>query len=308
MSQHEFDRLEVIQAVTKRRLHQTDAARQLGISVRQIKRLVQRYRQQGAAGLVSRHRGQSPNNAISAAVKTQALALIHQQYSDFSPTFAHEKLIEQHGFRFSVEPLRQWMIGDGLWQSKQRRRARIHQSRPRRPCIGELIQIDGSPHDWFEERAQPCTLIVFIDDASSRLMVCRFAPTETTHAYMVTLARYLALYGRPVALYSDKHSIFRVNHRDHDGALTQFSRALKTLEIEPIHANTPQAKGRVERANQTLQDRLVKEMRLHDVNSIDAANQFLPAFIQDYNRCFAVPPRHPQNAHRSVLHDTTELA
>jgi len=288
-------------------LTQKDAAQQLGISIRQIKRLVQRYREQGAVGLVSKHRGKRPNNAISADLKQQALALIKQTYADFSPTFAHQKLTEQHSFTFSVETLRKWMIADGLWQPKQRRQACIHQSRQRRPRVGELIQIDGSPHDWFEGRAASCTLLVFIDDASSRLMVCHFAPTETTQDYMVTLKRYLSLYGRPVALYSDKHSVFRVNQRDHDGALTQFSRALKTLEIEPIHANTPQAKGRVERANQTLQDRLVKEMRLRGISSINAANQFLPEFIQDYNRRFAVPPQHPLDAHREVLHDNTEL-
>jgi len=242
MSQQEVDRLAIIQAVTKRHFRQKDAAQQLGISIRQIKRL-QRYREQGAAGLISRHRGKRPNNAINADVKQQALAMIQQSYADFSPTLAHEKLTEQHTFTFSVESRRQWMIADGLWQPKHRRQAHIHQSRPRRPCVGELIQIDGSPHDWFEGRADPCTLLVFIDDASSRLMVCQFAQTETTRAYMAALKHSLTLYGRPVALYSDKHSIFRVNQRDHAGALTQFSRALKTLDIEPIHANTHKPKG-----------------------------------------------------------------
>ena len=169
------------------------------------------------------------------------------------------------------------------------------------------MQIDGSPHDWFEGRGPCCTLIVFIDDATSKLMALHFVPAETTWAYLQTLRVYLAKYGRPVALYSDKHSIFRVNHPEREGELTQFTRALKTLDIEPIHANTPQAKGRVERANQTLQDRLVKELRLAGISDIEAANAFLPTFMQDYNRRFAKSPQNPADAHRPVLHSSEEL-
>jgi hypothetical protein len=150
-------------------------------------------------------------------------------------------------------------------------------------------------------------LIVFIDDATSELMALRFVPAETTQAYMETLRAYLEQHGRPVAIYSDKHSIFRVNHPDREGELTQFTRALKTLDIKPIHANTPQAKGRVERANQTLQDRLVKELRLAGISDIEAANAFLPAFMQDYNRRFAKSPQNPADAHRPVLHSPEEL-
>ena len=174
--------------------------------------------------------------------------------------------------------------------------------------MGELVQIDGSPHDWFEGRAEPCTLIVFIDDATSRLLALRFVSAETTRAYMETLASYLTRQGRPVALYSDRHSIFRVNHPERDGALTQFSRALKTLDIAAIHANSPQAKGRVERANQTLQDRLVKELRLRGINDMDTANAFMLVFMEDYNRRFSVAPRNPDDAHRPVLHREPELA
>ncbi|EED5060701.1 ISNCY family transposase, partial [Salmonella enterica subsp. enterica serovar Enteritidis] len=157
------------------------------------------------------------------------------------------------------------------WREKRRKTARIHQRRQRRPCYGELIQIDGSPHHWFEDRGPRCTLIVFIDDATSALMGLRFAPAETTQAYMETLGKYVTQHGIPLALYSDKHSIFRVNNPDREGELTQFTRAIKTLGIEPIHANTPQAKGRVERANQTLQDRLVKELRLQNISDIASA-------------------------------------
>ena len=308
MSQKEADRLQVVQEVLDRRLSQAAAARQLRLSVRQVKRLVRRYREAGVAGLVSRRRGKRANNAIAPALREEVLALIRERYPDFAPTFAHEKLTEVHGYRFSVETLRQWLMAAGLWQAKPRPAARIHPSRPRRPCLGELVQIDGSPHDWFEGRAPACTLIVFIDDATSRLMALHFVPAETTQAYMETLQTYLTHYGRPVALYSDRHGIFRVNQGDRDNQRTQFSRALDTLDIAPIHAHTPQAKGRVERANQTLQDRLVKELRLRNISSNAAANAFLPAFIADYNRRFAVFPADPANAHRPVLHTPEELA
>ena len=274
----------------------------------EIKRLVVRYRAEGAAGLVSRHRGRRPNNQIADALRQEILDLVRSRYADFGPTLACEKLAKLHDHKISVETLRQWMVADDLWKPKARKQARIHQRRPRRPCRGELVQIDGSPHDWFEDRGPRCTLIVFIDDATSELMALRFAPAETTQSYMEALRGYLAEHGRPVALYPDKHSIFRVNHPDREGELTQFTRAPRTLDIEPIHANTPQAKGRVERANQTLQDRLVKELRLAGISDIDAANAFLPDFLSNYNQRFAVPPQNPTDAHRPVLHDPQELA
>ncbi len=307
MSHREVDRLSVIQSVISKQIRQVDAARQLSLSTRQIKRLVRRYRDQGAAGLVSARRGQRANNAIPDAIRLEVMEVVRTLYHDFSPTFAHEKLTEKHHYRFSVETLRKWMMAEGIWNSKKRKRARIHQRRLRRPCVGELIQVDGSPHDWFEGRSSKCTLIVFIDDATSRLMELRFAPAETTQAYMESLRTYLGQYGRPVAIYSDRHSIFRVNNSKNEGNLTQFSRALKTLDIEPIHANSPQAKGRVERANQTLQDRLIKEMRLQGINDIDSANAFLPEFLADYNARFAVPPPSNNDAHREVLHGAAEL-
>ena len=304
----ELDRVSVIQDVIGKRLRQHQAARCLGLSVRQVKRLVRRYREFGAEGLVSGHRGKVPGNARSASVRQAVLSLVRERYRDFGPTLASEKLLELHGQSISREALRRWMIADGLWQPKSRRKARIHPRRPRRPGFGELVQIDGSPHDWFEGRAEPCTLIVFIDDATSRLLALRFVPAETTQAYMETLAQYLQQHGRPVALYSDRHSIFRVNHPQCEGELTQFSRALRTLDIQAIHAHTPQAKGRVERANQTLQDRLVKEMRLQGICNRETANAFLAAFIETYNQRFAVAPQSAHDTHRPVLHTPSELA
>lgn len=308
MSGKEVDRLGVIQTVVGKQLTQAEAGGQLRLSVRQVKRLVRRYRVQGAAGLVSGHRQRRPNNAIAEKVRQAAVGIVCARYADFGPTLAHEKLAAHHGYTHSVETLRQWLMAAGLWRPKRCKPARIHPRRPRRPCLGELVQIDGSPHDWFEDRGARCTLIVFIDDATSRLLALRFAPAETTAAYMQTLGQYLGQHGRPLALYSDKHSIFRVNHPAREGELTQFSRALKTLDITPIHANSPQAKGRVERANQTLQDRLVKELRLRGIDDIDAANAWLPEFVQAYNARFAVEPQNPVDAHRPVLHSADELA
>ena len=262
MSRKEVDRVGVMQQVAERRILQQEAAARLGISVRQVKRLLARLRGEGPEGLVSRRRGRRPNNAFPQDLRQEIVALVRSHYADFGPTLAAEKLTERHGHVLSVETLRQWMQAEGLWQVRARRVAAIHPRRPRRHCRGELVQIDGSPHDWLENRGPRCTLIVFIDDATGALLGLRLAPSESTQAYMETLREVLQQHGRPVALYSDRHSIFRVNHPDHEGEITQFTRALQTLDIQPIHARTPQAKGRVERANQTLQDRLVKGKRL----------------------------------------------
>ncbi len=307
MSLKELDRLQIIRDSVSRQITQEQAADRIGISIRQVKRLVQRYRIEGPQGLISRRRGQRPNNAFTSEFRTLVISLVRDKYPDFGPTFACEKLREVHGLALSAETLRKWMVEEGLWRERRRKIARIYQRRQRRPCYGELIQIDGSPHDWFEERGPRCTLIVFIDDATSALMALRFAPAETTRAYMETLRDYLDKYGRPLALYSDRHSIFRVNNPEREGELTQFTRAIKTLGIEPIHANSPQAKGRVERANQTLQDRLVKELRLRNISDIESANLWLSEFVKDYNSRFASIPRENGNAHREILHSPEEL-
>lgn len=307
MSHAEIDRLEVVQKITAKQITQVEAAILLGISYRQVKRIVKKYRQHGVAALVSKRRGKPANNRITSTIKQKALALIRDNYHDFAPTLAHEKLSERHGILCSVETLRKWMVEDDLWQVKTRRRACIHQPRARRAQFGELVQIDGSPHDWFEGRGARCNLTVYIDDATGKLMTLHFTPTETTQAYMEALDGYLKQYGRPVALYADKHSIFRVNMKNCEDELTQFARACKTLDIQLIHANTPQAKGRVERANQTLQDRLVKELRLQDIDDIDSANAYLPTFIEDYNRRFAKSAKSPLEAHREVLHDAQQV-
>ena len=202
----------------------------------------------------------------------------------------------------SVETVRQLLIGEGLWKAKSIRRAVIHQLRERRARLGELVQIDGSPHDWFEGRAPKCTLLVFVDDATSRLMYLQFVAAETTFNYFAAVRSYITEFGKPLAFYSDKFGVFRVNIPNalSGTGLTQFGRALKELQIELICAHSPQAKGRVERANQTLQDRLTKELRLRGLNTVAAANAYLPKFITDYNQRFAVAPRSAESAHRPL--------
>ena len=284
ISRREVNRALVVQQVVQRHIRQREAASRLGVSIRQIKRLVQRWRVEGPLGLVCRRRGRRPNNAFSPAMRQKILDLARRHDADFGPTLAAEKLAERHGHALSAETLRQWMLAEGLRQARSRRVASIHPRRPRRARRGELLQLDGSPHDGLEERGPRCTLIVFIDDATGALLALRLVPAETTQAYMETLRGLLQQHGRPVALYSDRHSIFRVNHPDHESETTQFTPALQTLDIQPIHARSPQAKGRVERANQTLQDRLVKEFRLQGICDLEAANAFLPRLIADFNR------------------------
>jgi hypothetical protein len=226
--------------------------------------------------------------------------LISKHYADFGPTLAHEKLAEVHGLRLSVESVRRLMVAAGLWHARRRRDPQVRRMRERRACFGELIQIDGSPHDWFEGRAEKCTLLVFIDDATGRLMQLLFAEAESTFSYFAAVRSYISMHGKPRAFYSDKLGVFRVNIPEAQGGtgLTQFGRAMKELEIELIYAHSPQAKGRVERANQTLQDRLTKELRLRAISTMSEANAFLPEFVRDYNQRFAVEARADEDAHR----------
>jgi hypothetical protein len=223
------------------------------------------------------------------------VSILRESYADFGPTLAAEKLEARRGIQVSRETVRRLQIDAGLWIPRKLRPPKVQQPRARRACLGELIQIDGCEHRWFEDRAPMCTAIVYVDDATSRLMVVRFAGSESTFAYFEATREHLERYGKPLAFYSDKASIFRVNRADAASGpgYTQFGRALYELNIDGICANTAAAKGRVERVHLTLQDRLVKELRLQDISSIEAANAFMPRFIEDYNARFAKEPRDP---------------
>ena len=308
MSEKDIYRFKVLSDVREKRLRQVDAAVILNVSVRHIRRLLNRLSTLGAQSLAHAARGRPSNRRYSEDFKVEILKIIHKYYSDFSPTLALEKLSEQHNIAVSKETLRQWMIADGLWVPHSKRKPRVYQPRYRRDCLGELIQIDGSHHDWFEGRADKCCLLVFIDDATGRLMNLRFSETESAFDDMLTTREYLSEHGKPVAFYSDKHSIFRVNQeKQKQVGQTQYARVLKELGIELICANSSQAKGRVERVNLTLQDRLVKEMRLQGINTIEEANAWLPYFIADFNRRFAKPAMYPKNMHRKVRETPQEL-
>jgi len=301
MSDGELRRLEVLRDVDRGDLPVRAAAQLLERSERQVWRLLKEFRAQGAAGLVSKKRGRPSNRRTAAAVRTAALWVVRQHYADFGPTLAAEKLAAEHGFSFSSETLRKWMIADGLWRDRKQRKS-IHQPRRRRECVGELVQVDGSEHWWFEDRGPQCTLLVFVDDATSRLMHLQFVESESTFAYFHAARAYLEVWGKPVAFYSDKHGVFRVNHPGALGGdgMTQFGRALHALNIDIICANSSPAKGRVERANKTLQDRLVKELRLAGAATLSAGNALLPAFMIDYNARFAKPPANNKDLHRPL--------
>jgi len=304
MSKREITRLEAMQRIKDKRLTQKEAARMLGISLRQVKRLYRAYKAHGAAGLVSQRRGKPSNNRLDPGTVQQAIDLIYERYRDFGPTLAHEKLTEVHGLKLSDESVRQIMIAEDIWKPRRAKKPAVHPMRARRACFGELVQIDGSEHAWFEERGTKCTLLVYIDDATGQLLELWFVPEETFFAYCEATRHYLERYGKPVAFYSDRHGIFRVNQPRPLGltsGLTQFGRAMQELDIQILCANTPQAKGRIERANQTLQDRLVKELRLRSISNIESANAYLPEFREDFNRRFAVAPRSHHNAHRPLL-------
>jgi transposase len=303
MSKKELTRLEAMQRIQEKRLTQKEAAHILGLSIRHVRRLYRAYREQGAQGLVSRRRGKPSNNRLDPQVMQQTIDLVYKRYRDFGPTLAHEKLTEVHGLRISRESVRRIMIGEGIWKPKKARKLQIHQMRERRACFGELVQIDGSEHAWFEGRGPRCTLLVFIDDATGRLGELSFVPVETFFAYCEASRHYFERYGKPVAFYTDKNSIFRVNQPSPLGlgkGITQFERAMQELDIQILCANSPQAKGRIERANKTLQDRLVKELRLRGISDLKAANEYLPEYREDFNRRFAVMPRSAHDAHRPL--------
>jgi transposase len=302
MSANELERLRWMQALVERRATQREAATELGMGVRQVQRLRDAYVADGAAGLVSGRRGKRSNRALGDLFRADVLEVVRTRYPGFGPTLAHEKLVEKHGLTVALETLRQWMVAAGLWRTRKERRRRPQPPRARRACVGELVQIDGSDHEWFEDRGPRCTLLVYVDDATSRLMELRFVRSESTFDYFAATDDYLRHHGKPVAFYSDKASVFRVNKKSPkagDG-YTQFGRAMHDLNIESICANSPAAKGRVERANQTLQDRLVKELRLRDICERAAANAFVPEFMADYNKRFAREPLDARDAHRPL--------
>jgi transposase len=310
MSQRERDRLRVVALLAQEGrggvLTQGQAAEQLRLSERHVRRLVAAYRREGDAAVVHKARGRPSNRKISDDRRGEVLGLLWAHYRDFGPTLAAEKLAERHGILLSRETLRQWMIQADL-RKPRRRKAQHRAWRERKACFGELVQMDTSEHDWFEGRGEQVVLVSLIDDATSRARM-RFFPTDTTAANMTLLGDWFRRFGRPLALYADKASHFRVNRDatleeqlEDRGPETQIRRALRELGIEYIAAHSPQAKGRIERSFGVAQDRLVKELRLAHISDLEAANRFLEeAWLPFWDQRFTREPRSGANAHRSI--------
>ena len=294
MSQRERDVLKVTSEVLKGRRTQAEAARLLELSERQIRRVMKKVRQEGDVGVVHRLRGRPSNARKRKELREAVIETYKKEYDDFGPTFAAEKLKERQGLDVNAETLRLWLIEEGIWEGRRRRR-RHRSRRPRRQCPGELVQADGSDHDWLEGRGPRFTLLAMIDDATSRI-TARFYPAETTEGYMDLMGIYIRRYGRPVALYTDFTGIYRPQGGGQEP--TQMGRALAELGIRWIGAHSPQAKGRIERSFGTLQDRLVKELRLAGVSDMEGANAVLDRLLEEHNARFAVAPADAADAHR----------
>ncbi len=308
MSMKETERIPILDKLMNKELKQKHAAQMLSLSVRQIRRLVKRYKRLGVSGIPHQLRGKVGNHHLDETTLSHITEIIRNKYSDFGPTLAHEKLVAHHEIQLSRETIRKTMILNHLWKPRQRKYVKLHPLRERRACEGELVQLDGSPHDWFEGRAPVCTLLVYIDDATGKLKHLKFVISESTRSYFMATKEYFTLYGKPLAFYLDKHGVFRVNTTkggtagvEDSNGLTQFGRAMSELTIALIFAQSAEAKGRVERVNQTLQDRLVKEMRLLGINTLEEGNQYLPEFLKDFNRKFAVVPKDKANLHQPLL-------
>ena len=305
LSTRERKRLELLSRVKDGSLKLVAVARLVGLSYRQLKRVWKRYREEGDGGLAHRGRGRASNRRTKEDVRRRVLARYAERYGDFGPTLASEYLA-QEGLRIDHETLRRWLLAKGLWQ-KQRKRQKHRQWRERKAQRGELVQMDGSHHDWFEGRRGWAVLMVLIDDATNRTYA-RFYEAEDTRAAMEVFGRYVRRYGLPQGLYVDRDSIYECTRDariDEDlrgaGPQTQFERAMEQLAVDLLLANSPQAKGRVERRNGVFQDRLVKALRLAGISTLDAANRFLEqAFLPELNRRFTVCAREAGDLHRPL--------
>lgn len=305
MSMKERQRLELLSKVKAGELKLVKAAELAHVSYRHIKRVWRRYKEQGDAGLVHQGRGRTSNRQLAPEMRSSVLERYKTRYPDFGPTLACEYL-EKDGWSLNPETLRRWLIKEGLWK-RRRKRKKHRQWRERRAQQGELIQLDGSFHDWFEGRRKKATLMVMIDDANN-WTYARFYEAESTYAAMDVFMHYVRRRGLPQELYADRHSIYRCEREARvdedlrgDGPETQFARAMRQLQVGLMLANSPQAKGRVERRNAVFQDRLVKAMRLEGIESIEAANDYLDAvFLRELNRKFSLQPREPGDLHRRM--------
>ena len=305
MGQEDIKRLHVVQKVIEKGLKQIEAAKVLDLSDRQIRRVIKRVKEQGSKGIKHSSIGKRSKNATDERQKEKIIGLYRSKYERFGPTLACEKLLEKDKIRISRETLRQWLIVEGVWQKK--RKGREHrQWRERKGHCGEMVQMDGSHHDWLEGRGPRVVLIGYIDDATSRVYA-RFYEQEGTLPAIDSLKRYVKRYGIPTSIYLDRHAAYKckgvpsiAQQLAQEEPLSEFERVLKELSVEVIHANSPQAKGRVERLFRTLQDRLVKELRLEEINSLEGANKFLDGYLLEFNKRFSIEAENSDDLHRRL--------
>lgn len=295
MSDKELDRCYILQSLLDKKITQTKAAELLGLSTRQVRNLTKTLLLQGKKGIVSKKRGRPSNRRHCSVFREEVLSYAKDFYLDYSPKFIKDKLEEVQGITIPCQTLRNWLIEEELWEVKAWKVKKVHRSRARREHFGELIQADGSHHRWLGEDLPMCNLCVFVDDATSKITAMRFSEGETLDSYFETFEKHLQRYGRPRALYTDRAKVFKGEKNE-----THFQRALRLLDVESILAYSPQAKGRVERANRTLQDRLIKELELRDIKTMEEANKYLPEFIEGYNALFSKEPMNKLNAHRPL--------
>ena len=302
MSQEELKRLHVIHKAIEGIIKQSEAAAILSVSTRQIRRLVKSVRTEGDRGIIHKARGRSSNRRLPKEVKSKAIELYRKKYAGFGPTLASEKLLELDGISVNDETLRNWLMKSGDWK-KTRKDRKHRQWRERKHHFGKMLQIDGSHHDWFEGRGPKCVLMGYIDDATGKVFG-RFYGHEGTAPAMDSFKRYTRKYGIPVSIYLDKHRTYkspgRRSLKDDTEPLSEFQRAMEELGVKVIHAHSPQAKGRIERLFRTFQDRVIKEMRLRGIKTVEEANTFLPEYLPIYNRRFAVKPKDEADLHRPV--------
>jgi len=304
-TQEELRRLHVIEKVLEGGLKQVEAAEILSLSSRHIRRVVKRVKKEGQRGIVHRSRGRPSNRKIPDQLKDKVIKLYRGRYKDFGPTLASEKLLERDGVSLSDETLRRWLIEAGDWK-RVRKRRRHRQWRERKGHRGEMVQMDGSHHAWFEDRGDPCVLMGYIDDATGDPFG-RFYDYEGTMPAMDSFKRYIRKHGLPLKVYLDGHSTYKSTAKptieeqlEGMEPLSEFERALKELGVEVNHAHSPQAKGRIERLFRTFQDRVIKEMRLKEIRTIEEGNKFLEAYLPIYKKRFSVRPRQKDDVHRPL--------
>ena len=308
MSQKEIKQLQIIQKILGKEINQQEAAEILRISDRQVRRVVKRVREEGEKGITHRLRGQEGNRRIDQKIRNQVIGIYRKVYNGFGPRLASEKLLEREKVRINEETLRLWLIEEGLWKKRRGQKEKRRNWRERKDHFGAMIQMDGSHHDWLEGRGPKVVLMGYIDDATGRVYG-KFYDYEGTRPAMDSLKGYVKKYGLPRSIYLDKHSTYRINKRQRykewpfrdEEELTQFARGCQQLGIELIYANSPQAKGRIERLFETFQDRLVKELRLERAKTLKEANYVLMRYLPKFNKRFSVSAKQSGNLHRSVF-------